>query len=150
MWVFSLEILRRHKSSSRDHPRVQRLVAYTKCNRDSYDSELVYMFRLVVFLDGEQKLGVGVCWVIYVIIYYPHLWVILFINKMILGTLLYGCRKDRHQRNKKLTTYLHIQGEPNRANQSQIQKKLETVKSRRLFGSITEDSWLSIVCKTHC
>ena len=38
------------------------LVAYAKCNRDSYESELVVYFSFsFILLEDEQKIGVGVC-----------------------------------------------------------------------------------------
>ena len=37
------------------------LVAYAKCNRDSYESELVVYFSFsFILLEDEQKIGVGV------------------------------------------------------------------------------------------
>ena len=41
------------------------LVAYAKCNCDSYESELVAYFSFsFILLEDEQKIGVGVCWTV--------------------------------------------------------------------------------------
>ena len=38
------------------------LVAYAKCNRNFYESELVVDFSFsFILLEDEQKIGVGVC-----------------------------------------------------------------------------------------
>jgi len=50
------------------------LVAYAKCNRDSYYSELSFRVLFFVLLEDEQKLGVGVfVSMIYDIILCPYL-----------------------------------------------------------------------------
>ena len=67
LWVFHLKTLTRPHSSTWESKGFKGLVAYAKCNRDSYDSELGFSFSyfhfllvsLVYFTRGRAKSWCG-------------------------------------------------------------------------------------------
>ena len=61
LWVYILQTLTRPHSSTWVTKGFKGLVACTKCNRDSYDSELEFIICFVfALLEDEQSLSVGV------------------------------------------------------------------------------------------
>ena len=62
LWVYLLQTLTRPSHPLRKTKWFKGLVAYTKCNRDSHESELdlQFSFLFLGLLEDEQKVGVGV------------------------------------------------------------------------------------------
>jgi len=58
LWVYVLQTLWRPHTSTWATKGFKGLVVCAKCNRDSYDNELVFR-GFFVFLEDEQKLGFG-------------------------------------------------------------------------------------------
>ena len=65
LWVYLLQTLMRPHSSTWVTKGFKELVAYAKCNRDSYDCELDLKIMFFALLEDEQSLSVEVfVWVL--------------------------------------------------------------------------------------